>query len=283
MHDYTAPIANSNQRDITRKVLKQCAKDQTCILAEDSYGYSGTNSIIKQFFDRIVPASSQSGLISFCQKLGLPAINLEYRFARMAILRPLFQLGKNIEDDTIILEESILIPNETLVEEFEHMVSTISQFDDGVDLNRYYHEHLQTVTEPSKALLQKIRAFPGTIAEYIHYNVPPQRRLKLIKLLYTWDTRLVDLKAIHEIAHCHKQRIFLFAGVGHIYLIGQALEKYLGYKKECVIGVEEQVEDPTSYSFNFSDPEWKPRQPMGTTHLNYGNPLPTEAFEVLIN
>ncbi|TET06114.1 hypothetical protein E3J79_03110 [Candidatus Dependentiae bacterium] len=257
VHDYNETEVNKEHRQKIRDILVECRHHNPLVLVEDFKDYSGNDSEIIEFLSPLKAITPLDGLGIYCKQQQLDTVNLEYRFARRVALTPIDDLerelaqtqGTSYEKDIrrYLSYDSLVKSARTsckkFVQEFDTTVETISAFNDGSKVNAHYSEHIDAVCGPSSETLFKLRLSDQSMAAYVYDAIPFQKRLAFVTLLTCWDARLLDLKAIHEIATHHNQdRIFyLFMGALHMARVGHTLEQLLEYKKKMVIGHESPV------------------------------------------
>lgn len=267
VHDYNETEANHEHKQKISDILVECRQYDPLVLVEDFKDYSGNDSEIIEFLSDSEATIPLVKLGTYCKQQQLNTINLEYRFARRVALTPIDNLERELAkiqktsyEKNIIrylsydsLIKSSRMSCKKFVQEFDTTVETISAFNDGSNLNDYYSAHIDEVCNPSNKTLSEFRLTDKSMAAYIYDAIPYQKRLAFVTLLSAWDTRLLDLKAIHEIATRHNQNrtFYLFMGALHIARVGNALEQLLGYKKKMVIGHESPVKYfPLSFSID---------------------------------
>lgn len=235
LHDNSVEVESISceQKDAVYQLLSSFNPEEVLVITEDFCGYTGFNAAICKYSQgRAI--NPQSHLSCFCNEKNIPVKNIEHRFYRLTSTVNVWRFLRNYDCSKSYMYQ---ISSGDVVREFDETVLMMAQFDDP-ELNDYYNQIFQDITERSRAL-DGMSQFSGSVDEYVLNNVPPSSQKLFTESLEFWDAKLLDIAALHSIyENPQKNKIFMFAGCLHTNSVANALTAYLGYATTAVVGLE---------------------------------------------
>ena len=204
--------ANGPQRQFISRLLAACDKKRTKVLIEDlaSMNHNGKSARIE--INRRAQPGILAGFTDECKQLGVPVINLEYRYDRVLSVAGLL---KNAMVSPHSYRPACTICVGQVKKEFDDAIAQIKQYSDGPQLAKLYEKGIVSALKQSKDF--NFDSDPSrNIASYLIAKAKNSLRNAFIKRLLTFDSVLLDFKFIHEALESKEPVVVALAGGTHI-------------------------------------------------------------------
>lgn len=223
-HDATC-AADTVHRDEVESLLRRPWNQGLRVITEDltspnAEGRCGVKGIRINKFE----GAFLGGITEVCRAAGADAVNLEFRYARLASLGPVLHSDKELS--ALFATNKLLV--EDLIQEVERELAGVATFRDGVSLNQWYACEAKAVRSAMNRF-----GWPSCAAQTVAaYLASLSVRLKpyIDKSLIRFDRTILDVKIVHDIvSRTDVERTCVIAGGSHIERVAERL-KQIGYE-----------------------------------------------------
>lgn len=214
---------NAQHRKYLQNIMKLHKKKCNVIIEDLS-----SPNIYYQFCRKGVTINSRGGLLGCLandlRNNGICVRNIEYRYARVAGLCPLFN---NVSEFEMSLAKRITTID--VHQEIMDQIKQIKAFGDTKQLSLLYSNAIRSVERQLRNYAFE-RCRHLDMPSFCKKKFQRKKMDEYVQKLCTFDTALLDMSILHEVVNAHVPYVFVLAGGTHTYNVAQYLQK-IGYKK----------------------------------------------------